>query len=149
MLIATGVFVLFVVAASFVLWRRGTLMPLTENVLAGWGIGPVVLRDVYILKLPHLPPLAKAFWIVVTLLSVAGGGAVLGGGMGVLQKAATDLRAGRLGSEHAFPLFLAAGCAAYCPPLFLTAFLDRYLIPILPLLICLAATSAGSAMAGR
>ena len=42
---AAGVFVLFAAMASFVLCHRGTLMPLGDNILAEWGIGPVVLRE--------------------------------------------------------------------------------------------------------
>jgi hypothetical protein len=148
-MLAGGAAAFFVATASFVLCCHRTLMPLAGNVLAEWGIGPALLRDLFTLKLPHLPPLPGAFWIAVTVLSVAGGGVLLGAAVSLLPLVAAILRAGRLSSAIAVWLFLAAGCAIYCAPLLLTKFYDRYLIAILPLLICLAVMSAAGASAGR
>ena len=58
------------------LWH-GETMPVLRNVLAPHGIGPVMLRDVDVLKLSHVLPLPKPFWLVATIFSVLGGGILL------------------------------------------------------------------------
>jgi len=48
------------------------LMPVRGNVLDSHGIGPLTLRDVELLALPHVQPLSKSFWFLVTVLSLLG-----------------------------------------------------------------------------
>jgi Dolichyl-phosphate-mannose-protein mannosyltransferase len=51
---------------------RGELMPLSGNVLFDLGLGPLLLRDTYLLSLPHFPTAPQAFWVLVTAAAAAG-----------------------------------------------------------------------------
>ena len=52
-------------------------MPVLRNVMAAHGIGPVTLRDIDVLKLPHVLPVPPPFWLVATVFSMVGGGILL------------------------------------------------------------------------
>ena len=63
---------LFVTVSGYLLWKERN-MPLTGNILIDFGLGPALLRDVYVLGIPHLPSAPKEFWLGVTAASVLGG----------------------------------------------------------------------------
>ncbi len=48
------------------------VMPLTTNLIYDFGLGPPLLRDFYVLRIPNLPSLARGFWYLVTGLSLVG-----------------------------------------------------------------------------
>ena len=48
------------------------IIPIGQNVLLPEGIGPLTLRDTYILNLPDVPKLPTGFWIGVTIVSLLG-----------------------------------------------------------------------------
>ena len=64
--------ILLVSLAAFCLWLcfAGKLMPLGQNILDPRGIGPLTLRDTFVLNLPNVPALPNWFWIIITGLSV-------------------------------------------------------------------------------
>ena len=49
-------------------------MPLAHNVILESGIGPLVMRDTYILGFESVPPLPASYWLAVTLVSILGAG---------------------------------------------------------------------------
>jgi 4-amino-4-deoxy-L-arabinose transferase-like glycosyltransferase len=51
---------------------RGELMPLSGNVLFDLGLGPLLLRDTYLLGLPHFPAAPQVFWAMVTAAAALG-----------------------------------------------------------------------------
>jgi hypothetical protein len=67
--VALVVFVAFTVARFIFM---PSLMPVHNNILDPHGIGPLTLRDTQLLHLPHVVPLSKFFWAVVTVLSLFG-----------------------------------------------------------------------------
>ncbi|MEO7916956.1 MAG: hypothetical protein ABIR16_04880, partial [Dokdonella sp.] len=121
------------------------LMPLADNLLVPSGLGPVLLRDQYLLRLDHIAPLPQVFWIIVTALAMFGAALLLA----LLAISVIDLvkrvRHGRLDARSATSAMLLLTVAAYLFPLLVTAFFDRYLIPAMPLLAAgLAAAVAPS-----
>ena len=64
----------FVFSSTIVLLVAGRLMPLWHDHIVAQGIGPLILRDTYLLKLPNLSPsLGTGFWLAVTAICVLGG----------------------------------------------------------------------------
>lgn len=104
------------------LWQ-GRRMPLVGNVLYDMGLGPVLLRDTYLLGLAHLPTAAYGFWIVVTAAGVASGLVLL---RLLLAMIPPMLKQPRI-------LFLCGAALLYLLLISLTGFLDRYIIFAIPL----------------
>ncbi len=142
LIVGVAVPLLFALFVAFRWLRHGYLMPVLPNVLAPWGIGPVTLRDIYILHLPHMRPLPAPFWLAVTILSILGGGILLA--CLLLSALRLPLGTRSLRWEHTpvVVLFVLVGCLAYCKPICLVPLFDRYVIGVLPLLLCLMALSA-------
>lgn len=123
---ATGAAVTLAFAAAVLF--TGKLMPFGFNVLSPAGIGPDLLRDVYVLGLDHRSPLPRAFWWLVTALAVWGAGRLV-------TFTIDALRGLRGNAANVVPrAALLAGAAAYLAPILAQSFLDRYLLAIVPLL---------------
>lgn len=110
------------------------LMPLADNLLVPSGLGPVVLRDQYLLRLDNIAPLPQAFWIVVTVVAMFGAALLLALIVISVIDLIKCLRHKRLDARSATSLLLLLTVAAYLFPLLVTAFFDRYLVPAVPLL---------------
>jgi len=78
-MIAGGVFIL---CSIIVLALTRGSMPTAGNIVLAQGIGPLSLRDVHILNLPHVPALWKGFWLAVTAASLLGGALLVGAAAG-------------------------------------------------------------------
>jgi hypothetical protein len=127
---------IFIVSlAAFCLWLlfAGQMMPLGQNILDPRGIGPLTLRDTFTLNMPTVPALPKWFWFTITLLSALGAAFALERLAGLLAQ---------FHFEHGLPsaltknvaAFFLLGSLAYFLPLPPT-FFDRYLLPLLPMLV--------------
>jgi hypothetical protein len=106
------------------------------------GIGPLTLRDTFILRLDNVPSLPSLFWIAVTLLSLWGMFELT---IRVVTYAVNTVSGrGRLAEPGA--LFAGTAILTYFGPLLLLPnwwFFDRYVIAALPLtLFFLASISA-------
>lgn len=110
------------------------LLPLLGNILDKTGIGPLTLKDTYILgnNVPGLPPV---FWSVLTWLGVAGSVFIVAALAIFVKRSLKELRPGRTTFEAAGSLFLLLAAAAYLFPLFANQIFDRYLIPVTPLVM--------------
>jgi hypothetical protein len=140
--LGVAAFLAFALLAPFRWLRHGDTMPVLRNVFAPNGIGPVTMPDVFELHLPHAAPLPASFWLPVTILSAVGGGILLAH---LLLSAARLPRGRRIAAgeqSQVVVLFVLAGFAAYCVPICLVALYDRYVIGVLPLLLCGMALSA-------
>lgn len=116
------------------------LMPTSLNILVKSGIGPVTLRDAFILNLNHAAALPPGFWLGVTIISLFGAVALLA----VISVAVVHLVA-RLWSKKtdasdASNLFLWLTTVIYLLPLLVGGFFDRYLIVVVPLLAVFSAS---------
>jgi hypothetical protein len=115
---------------------RGGSMPFSGNVLFDLGLGPLLLRDTYLLNLPHFPTAPHGLWVAVTVAAVVGG-ALLLTGLALLARRALAARAAwpRAGDTQlvfviAVSLLYAVGVAvATSSPQY--GFFDRYVIFLL------------------
>jgi 4-amino-4-deoxy-L-arabinose transferase-like glycosyltransferase len=121
------------VIASALLLRGGARMPLGVNVIEPGGIGPVTLRDVFLLGLPHAPALPRLFWSAVTVAGVAACVFLAARLAAGVRDTARRLRSGSSGDEPIARLFLLVCAAVYATPLFAGPMFDRYLLPLVPL----------------
>ena len=139
------------------LWRSGAV-PALENVLMPWGLGPLTLRDTYILH-QHLPPtttVVVAIWIILSALGAFGDYLLLCTVIFALAdwwKGRQDWEPGR----RALAVYMAVVMAAYwtiiCLIADVTGFFDRYLLFMLPMILIfvtvLARPQGGDAIAVR
>ena len=109
------------------------IMPISQNVLVPEGLGPVILRDTYILNLQDISPLPWSFWAGVTVLALFG--------QFVLIKRVASFLVGvwdrrdnfAIAPKDGGPIMAVATIAIYSAPIMLIPLFDRYFIPLLPL----------------
>ena len=117
------------------------IMPFGRNVLIPQGIGPLTLRDTYILQLDNVPSLPPLFWIAVTVLSLWGMFELTG--RFVTYAINTIFTRRQFEPRELGALFTGTAILAYFTPLMLVSMYDRYFIPVLPLtLLFLVSISA-------
>jgi hypothetical protein len=117
-----------------ILWIKPGLMPVGNNILVPQGLGPLTLRDTFMLGLSNVPSLPIYFWIVVTAVSLFGlfrlVEFVCAFAVKVFDR---NYRAGETWIECFFALVCTA---AYLAPLLLAGIFDRYIAAIVPI-VCL------------
>ena len=135
------------ISGLYLVLSRGQLIPLGGNILVSSGIGPITLRDTYILGLSNVKELPISFWMSLTILSIVSGGILLAYLFSKGHHLLTHFRGNKLNKDEVIPLFLILGCLFYCLPIFVIGYYDRYLMPLLvPLsLLILAPTKSTSA----
>ena len=115
---------------------KPSLMPVHLNILDAWGLGPLTLRDTQMMRLPDVPRIPAAFWLVVTGLSLFGAGLLVL--MVVrqvrriefeyrLQKSPPPRATGGQ-AKNAISIFFLASTLIYLGPLLTNGFFDRYLL---------------------
>ena len=116
-------------------------MPLSRNFLIKSGLGPLTLRDTYVLHLnaPVVPMSIEVFWVVVTLLAMVGAGSVIYYVALATRQAIVNLLDSDCRSRP-WPYALFAGISvSYYSVLLVAAasfqLYDRYLLPLLPVFI--------------
>lgn len=119
--------------SAYLIWRH-RIMPLSGNLFFDLGLGPLSLRDTYLLRLPHWHTAPKAFWIIVTV------GAALGGVLLFRRLSSTAIKifkelTSTLKVEDNRVLFLLSAIVLYSTLIGIAGFLDRYLIWLSPLLM--------------
>jgi 4-amino-4-deoxy-L-arabinose transferase-like glycosyltransferase len=138
----TSLFLLFSATLSAPLIYSGSLMPISRNVrgsiLTESGLGPVLLRDTYILFLPHLPVLPQWFFAVTTLMSIIGGAMLLTWlALAFVNLFSNRTRVLTLAGEEdhsvASLFFFSAAVICLLPMALQIPFFDRYVVPLLPL----------------
>jgi 4-amino-4-deoxy-L-arabinose transferase-like glycosyltransferase len=110
------------------------LLPMIGKLLGGAGMGPLTLRDTFILDVYPLPWLPKLFWTIVTWLGVFGAILIFAALIFFAKQMSADLRFGKTSLETASSLFLLLCTISYLFPLFAHSMGDRYFLPIIPLL---------------
>jgi hypothetical protein len=126
------------------------IMPIGGNILIAQGIGPLTLRDTYVLGLDNVPSLPTFFWIVVTILSVLGMFELVFRIATYVTNVVAEKAFARqwplvFGVDETVTLFVFVSISAYCLPLILAGgIFDRYLIPILPLALFFLASISKS-----
>jgi 4-amino-4-deoxy-L-arabinose transferase-like glycosyltransferase len=138
---------MLMLAAARITYRLSPLMPAWGNIMEKAGIGPLTLRDTFLLQ-RHMPELPRSFWLAVTILSVIGSAllimALVQGTTGIVARA----RGVRMSASDAATTFLLLTAAILLSPFVVAPLFDRYLIPVLPFLAAgiagIASTSACS-----
>ena len=131
----------FLVGTGWLL-ANGELMPLSGNVLYDVGVGPPLLRDTYVLALPHLPRAPQLFWLAVTAGGVVG--AILLAFLAFeTVRSLVWRRATMAVRRETVPIILATSAGGlYFGLATVTGFLDRYLIWMVPLgMVCVVAAA--------
>lgn len=116
-------------------------MPLLENILVDYGLGPLTLRDTFILKLnsPLIPVSLKIFWLVVTVIGVVGAAILLYYLLltiiTIFGKSQTQT------SEKWFKVLIISAALIYILLIGSSIVFDRYLLPLLPLFMMIIVAS--------
>jgi hypothetical protein len=81
-----------ILLAGLVGWKGG-MMPSMTNVLTSYGLGPMTLRDTYLLStnLPFIPETATLLWGMTTALSILAGAIILCHVCALAKRALADL----------------------------------------------------------
>lgn len=103
---------------------RTTLMPLADNIVSNYGIGPIESSN----------PLPTGFWVVVTIVSVVGAALLITAIVLAAIKVVQRVRQRQMNESEAAGAFLLLSVTAYLLPLTVGGFFDRYLLPVIPLL---------------
>jgi 4-amino-4-deoxy-L-arabinose transferase-like glycosyltransferase len=120
-------------------------MPTEGNIVLAQGIGPLSLRDMHILNLPHLPTLGKGFWLAVTAASLLGGAFLVGAAAGMAVTLWRSFTPARLRPDRTTGIFCLLCGGIYLSPILLVGGWDRYYVQALPfLLVGMAAVAAAS-----
>lgn len=131
---------------------RDRLLPLGGNIISEFGLGPMTLRDVFILKVTHLREMSQGTRVALTALGLVGGMLFLAQGFGLISAGMGKPRVQRPGSSEPgiwVNVFLISAGGMYLGLIAIAGFIDRYLIPLLPIGLALAAQKADSALGAR
>ncbi len=126
----SGAFICAELGAFFELIRVPVF--LHRNVITAWGIGPVLLKDVYLLKVPRFSEIPQALWIFCVYLGL----------ISTLILASRVLSISRrmwVRSNNEVSVLTAlslTSCVLYLGVIALSGFHDRYLIVPCLLLVC-------------
>jgi hypothetical protein len=125
-------------AAVVVLLAGGPVHPL-GNVGYDLGLGPPLLRDVYLLGLPHLPAAPPGFWNLVAGIAAVGSALLIW----VVVVGMSSARREMPGSRRLLLIATAGTLLSYLGFLIVTGFLDRYVLWLVPLMLAVIAAAAG------
>jgi len=128
MVIAGGMTLAFTAVAT------QPLLPMLGNILDSAGIGPPTLRDTYILG-STLPALPNQFWLLMTWIGMAGSALIIATLTVFAKQLIAGLRFGKTNFETISAVFLLLCAASYLFPIFTSQVFDRYLVPVIPLLM--------------
>ncbi len=139
------IFTGFILSSALAMYAEGRYMPLAGNTLTKSGIGPVTLHDVFVQGLPHMTDIAPAFWIFITAIGVISGGFLLVYIFCILKNLFDNRSDFAKSIDKTAALFMLLLCVVYFSAITIVragAFsLDRYLLPLIPLLCILLAVS--------
>jgi hypothetical protein len=110
-----------------------SFLPISSNILIPQGLGPLTLRDTFLLKHQDIPPLPWMFWAVVTVLALYGQFELVKRAISYLVVILGRLQNISLTKSDRGPLMALATTAIYCGPIILIRIFDRYMTPLLPL----------------
>lgn len=135
-LLLGGFFLLMTIGDAIARRHGQWVMPLMGNVLTRAGIGPLTLPDTLPPVLHYLPVLPLKFWWAVTAVAFAGG-AILLASLTVCSADITPslLHRERLSDQATANVFLILCTTIYLLPVIVTGMFDRYMLPVIPLLL--------------
>lgn len=105
---------------------------LMGNIMNPYGIGPVDMRDVTVLRMDHIEPLPAIVWQLICLVGIIGGGVLIWAMIHSIRNVQK--------SDRSSLWFLLCFAIAYCLVMLVGGTYDRYLIPLIPVLSVLMLT---------
>lgn len=139
---------IFFVAITGVLFWENKLMPLLENIIFDVGLGPVILRDVTIHKLPHWPTAPKILWIFITIGGIVGASLLVGFIVSIGLRLLLRDKRGKYKTKNWFVIFMSSALIPYFMFIAILGVMginDRYLIFLIPLLMIIIASMVSEA----
>jgi 4-amino-4-deoxy-L-arabinose transferase-like glycosyltransferase len=130
-----------IIAATFIFlaltafaWFSGFRIPSPHqgNTIHTAGIGTLTLRDTYFLKLDHVAALPQFFWVLMTIAALVGA-TILILAIPLATKKLCSTSSDKNNSDQAITWFVLLSVTIYMIPLVIGGFLDRYLVPTIPL----------------
>ncbi len=109
-------------------------LPMLGNILARFGIGPLTLKDTYILGL-SAPELPRKFWLMLTWIAIVGMALILSAFMLLINRLIFDTRRRKITTENSSVLFFVLSAIVYLFAIFTSNVFDRYLVPAIALLM--------------
>jgi 4-amino-4-deoxy-L-arabinose transferase-like glycosyltransferase len=106
-----------------------------RNVIFDLGIGPILLKDIYILGIRRFEAIPKSLYFLLAYWAVLGAGVLLGFLFLSLKRAAHSILARKTYEGQFLGVFCLASALFYLGIITLTGFHDRYLIPPLVFLV--------------
>lgn len=131
---------IFFVAITGVLFWENKLMPLLENMLFDFGVGPIVLRDMVIHKLPHWPTAPKIFWQSVTVGGIVGASLLTAVIVSMVARLLCGNKIREYIAENWLIVFMAFAFVPYFVFISILGINDRYLIFLIPSLTIIIAS---------
>src|SRR6187399_3321184 len=120
-------------------------MPFSENVLTYFGIGPLTLRDTYLLHAnrPPAPPAVRAAWIGVSVLAALGTALLVGKCWSAVSACVRSLRVNRCARLGAVPVLMVVSAGAFVVMIATMGytFLDRYMLLCIPFALILVSAN--------
>lgn len=133
------IFTFFIMGLIVSIVWKNQLMPLLRNILFDFGLGPPLLRDIYILGLPNLPVAPVGFWFVITIIGVLSGAFLI---LHLFLSTVHLLRKLKDSLDNKWILILnVMAFFLYFVPIILTGYYDRYLLYFLPILMIILLTA--------
>lgn len=134
-LILLSSFFIVVVMGSRLLNLTNRTMPLLGNILASFGLGPLTLRDTYILKLnyPPIPLVIKISWILLTIIAILATVLLVYYLVLATLKIFDRTQDPNNRQNKWLIIFIISGLFSYLSLVVLSGPFDRYLLPLLPL----------------
>jgi hypothetical protein len=109
--------------------RDNSVMPLSRNMLTTNSLGPLTLRDTYVLNLPDVPVTPHWLWLLATIVGVIGGTMLI---HHVALHAWSLLRSRSADRVSAIHLMSFSVWIMYAGLCILSGFFDRYLLYLIP-----------------
>jgi hypothetical protein len=132
---STGFSLLFVLSSAFRIIHIGKVMPIVGNVFIPAGIGPLTLRDTFILDQSDVARLPVRFWIAVTSVGLLGQFLLVRRIVDYAIAVCGRRRGLMLDPADVQPLMALMTAAIYCAPVILIWTFDRYVVPLAFLLV--------------
>jgi hypothetical protein len=133
--------VVFVLTILFLV-LKGRIMPVAGNVLYDIGLGPPLLHDTYILKLPHLPRAPIFVWLAVTFAAITGASLLTENVISVISSLLSRRKlCSNSTNEQWLIAFFLSFCVFYSMLIGLTRLFDRYLLFLIPMLMAIMSCS--------
>lgn len=124
----------FVVLAGAVMLLKQRIMPLGKNALIKLGLGPLTLRDTYLLHLPNLPQAPTWFWLLITVVSLFGAIFLVRFAVVIIMRM-WELNASKRAETKQWIMFFLFGMLLlYSAAVITSGYFDRYLLIYLPIL---------------